>query len=159
MAFVVGTTLHLGSFSEAATVSRGPAPTRRLDKPEWILTGQEYHDYPLFPRTWDQKQAAHAFGMGVLSPTFRPRLNFPGTDQVVLGSAGGSGVGTAVSRSVAVRWLPKLEQPGSVGSRASVGSAAEARLDAAAADVPLVDELSHHEEVTLVATMVLARRR
>ena len=40
--------------------------------PEWILTGVGYHDYPLFPRTWDQEQAAHAFGIGVLSPASRP---------------------------------------------------------------------------------------
>ena len=46
------------------------AATAQDYSPEWVLTGVGYHDYPLFPRTWDQDQAAHAFGVGVLSPGF-----------------------------------------------------------------------------------------
>ena len=72
------------------------AATDQEYQPEWILTGSGYHDYPLFPRTWDQDQAAHAFGTGVLSPNFSGPTPAGGMDVIkwYWGSAGGSGGGS-----------------------------------------------------------------
>ena len=67
------------------------AATAQDYAPEWVLTGTGYHDYPLFPRTWDQEQAAHAFGLGVLSPDFSGPTPADSMDPIkwYFGSAGG----------------------------------------------------------------------
>ncbi len=69
------------------------AATEQDYEPEWILTGVGYHDYPLFPRTWDQDQAARAFGIGVLSPTFSGPTPAGGMDPIkwYWGSGGSTG--------------------------------------------------------------------
>lgn len=44
------------------------AATSNNFKPEWIMTGYQFSDFDGYVRTWDQDQASHAFGVGVLNP-------------------------------------------------------------------------------------------
>jgi hypothetical protein len=44
------------------------AATSNNFKPEWIETGYQFSDFDGYGRGWDQDQAAHAFGIGVLNP-------------------------------------------------------------------------------------------
>jgi hypothetical protein len=39
-------------------------------RPEWIITGFLFHDFDGFARGFDQEQMAHAFGIGVLPPSY-----------------------------------------------------------------------------------------
>ena len=106
------------------------AATDQEYKPEWILTGSGYHDYPLFPRTWDQEQAAHAFGTGVLSPNFSGPTPAGGmdVDQVVLGVGGRKR--RREHRRVVPRPLPvdPLRGPDADGSEPREGSVLSAGL-------------------------------
>ena len=80
------------------------AATAQDYSPEWVLTGTGYHDYPLFPRTWDQDQAAHAFGTGVLSPDFSGPTPSDSMDPLkwYFGSAGGRGGGSIAGMYLAL---------------------------------------------------------
>ncbi len=44
------------------------AATSNNFKPEWIETGYQFSDFDGYARGWDQDQASHAFGVGVLNP-------------------------------------------------------------------------------------------
>ena len=44
------------------------AATSNNFKPEWIMTGFQFADFDSYARGWDQDQASHAFGVGVLNP-------------------------------------------------------------------------------------------
>ena len=46
------------------------AATRQEYRPEWIITGFLFHDFDGFARGFDQEQMAHAFGIGVLPPSY-----------------------------------------------------------------------------------------
>jgi hypothetical protein len=46
------------------------AATKQEYRPEWIITGYLFHDFDGFARTNDQQQMAHAFGIGVLPPSY-----------------------------------------------------------------------------------------
>jgi hypothetical protein len=46
------------------------AATNQQYSPEWIITGFAYHDFDGFGRGADQSQMAHAFGTGVLPPSY-----------------------------------------------------------------------------------------
>jgi hypothetical protein len=89
------TTVVLFAFPPMVTALMNAA-TEQGYSPEWILTGVGYHDYPLFPRTWDQEQAGRAFGIGILSPTFSGPTPAGGMDPIkwYWGSAGGSSGGS-----------------------------------------------------------------
>lgn len=90
------TTVALFAFPPMVTALMNAA-TEQGYAPEWILTGVGYHDYPLFPRTWDQEQAARAFGIGVLSPTFSGPTPAGGMDPIkwYWGTGGSSGGSTS----------------------------------------------------------------
>ncbi len=46
------------------------AATAQDYRPEWILTGFAFHDFDGFGRGADQSQMAHAFGAGILPPSY-----------------------------------------------------------------------------------------
>ena len=46
------------------------AATAQDYRPEWILTGFGFHDFDGFGRAADQSQMAHAFGAGILPPSY-----------------------------------------------------------------------------------------
>jgi hypothetical protein len=73
------------------------AATSNNFKPEWIETGYQFSDYDGFARNWDQDQASHAFGIGVLNPLVTGASATTGAFQWYWGtkqgniSAGGNG--------------------------------------------------------------------
>lgn len=56
-------------FAESAMVSAlTRAATANEFSPEWTVTGYQFHDFDGFGRGADEKQYAHAFGVGTLQP-------------------------------------------------------------------------------------------
>jgi hypothetical protein len=83
--------------NQAMIKSLMAAATSNNFKPEWIETGFQFSDYDGYVRNWDQDQASHAFGIGVLNPlvtgasaTTGAFQWYWGTKQGVI-SAGGNG--------------------------------------------------------------------
>ena len=85
------------------------AATSNNYKPEWIETGYQFSDFDGYARGWDQDQASHTFGIGVLNPLVTGALAtngvFPwywGTKQGTT-SATGSGWFAFIYGALAVR--------------------------------------------------------
>jgi hypothetical protein len=53
---------------QAMIKSMMAAATSNNYNPEWIETGYQFSDFDGYARGWDQNQASHAFGIGVLNP-------------------------------------------------------------------------------------------
>lgn len=66
------------------------AATDQDYKPEWIVTGFQFHDFDGFARTNDQQQMAHAFGIGVLPPAYEGSASSTGIFQWYWGKAQGN---------------------------------------------------------------------
>ena len=71
------------------------AATSNNFMPEWIETGFQFSDFDSYARGWDQDQASHAFGIGVLPPlvigatlTTGPFQWYWGTKQGTISSTG-----------------------------------------------------------------------
>jgi hypothetical protein len=50
-------------------------------RPEWIITGYQYHDWDGYGRGNDQSQMSHAFGVGILPPAYEGSSDITGVFQ------------------------------------------------------------------------------
>jgi hypothetical protein len=66
------------------------AATSQDYAPEWIITGYLFHDFDGFGRTNDQEQMSHAFGIGVLPPTYEGSESSTGVYQWYWGTQQGN---------------------------------------------------------------------
>jgi hypothetical protein len=66
------------------------AATSQEFNPEWIITGYLFHDFDGFARTNDAEQMKHAFGTGVLPPSYEGSVSSTGAYQWYWGTDQGN---------------------------------------------------------------------
>jgi hypothetical protein len=66
------------------------AATSQEYTPEWIITAYLFHDFDGFARTNDAEQMKHAFGIGVLPPSYEGSVSSTGAYQWYWGTSQGN---------------------------------------------------------------------